>query len=256
MHISLKDKVAVITGAASGIGLATAQQFLESEITGLIAVDLQEDCPAELQAFGEGSNLRLVYVQGDVALQATAQRFTEAAMQQYGRIDILINNAGVSVVKPIDQHTEEEWDRVMNTNVKAVYQSARTVVPVMKKQGSGLILNTGSISGEAGIAGQGAYGPSKGAIHQMSRQMAIEYASDGIRVNTVALGTVDTPIVHDSARQSSDPAGFVDQLRQQHPLGRIASAQEVAKFFTFLVSDCATFFTGATLMLDGGFTAR
>jgi NAD(P)-dependent dehydrogenase (short-subunit alcohol dehydrogenase family) len=169
---------------------------------------------------------------------------------------VLVNNAGTSAVKPIHEHTEAEWDRVMDTNVKAAFWAARHVIPVMIRQRSGVILNTGSISGVAGIPGQGAYGPSKGAVHQLTRQMAIEYAPHGIRVNAVGCGTIDTPIVHRSAAESGNPEKFWAMLRDNHPIGRIAAAEEVANFLTYLASDLASFFTGAILMMDGGYTAK
>ncbi|MBB3207096.1 NAD(P)-dependent dehydrogenase (short-subunit alcohol dehydrogenase family) [Rhodopirellula rubra] len=255
MDIRLHNKVAIVTGAAGGIGLATVLQFLESGIAGVIAVDIAEHCPPKLQSHCDGETGRVTYIQGDVARTQTAERFTSAAMQRFGKIDLLFNNAGTSAVKPIHEHSEDEWDRIMDTNVKALFQAARQVIPVMIRQGNGLILNSGSISGLVGIRGQGAYAASKGAVHQITRQMAIEYAGQGIRVNTLALGTVATPILEESARQTKDPAGFIDELRNQHPIGRIATAEEVGKFVTFLASDSATFFTGATLSLDGGFTA-
>ncbi len=177
-------------------------------------------------------------------------------MESFGRIDVLVDNAGVSVVKPLHEHTPEEWDLVMGVNVKAVYWAARHVIPIMMKQKSGVILNTGSISGQVGIPGQGAYGPSKGALHQMTRQMAVEYAPYGIRVNAVGCGTIDTPLVHRSAADSGDPDKFWAMLKDNHPIGRIASPDEVAGFFTYLASDWASFFTGAILMMDGGFTAK
>jgi NAD(P)-dependent dehydrogenase (short-subunit alcohol dehydrogenase family) len=144
----------------------------------------------------------------------------------------------------------------MNINVKAVYWAARHVIPVMMQQRSGVILNTGSISGEVGIPGQGAYGPSKGALHMLTRQMAVEYARYGIRVNAIGCGTVDTLLVHQSAAESGDPEGFWQMLRSNHPIGRIASADEIAGFFTYMASDLASFFTGSILMMDGGFTAK
>jgi dihydroanticapsin dehydrogenase len=196
------------------------------------------------------------FVQGDVATNETAQKSANLAVEKFGRIDILVNNAGVSVVKPIHEHTPEEWDFVMDVNVKGLYFSARHVIPVMIKQRQGVILNTGSISGHVGIPGQGAYGPSKGALHQMTRQMAVEYAQHGIRVNAVALGTVDTPIVQRSAEQSGNPEVFWKMLRDNHPIGRIASPDEVACFFTYLASDLGSFFTGAILSMDGGFIAH
>ena len=126
----------------------------------------------------------------------------------------------------------------------------------MIRQRSGPILLTGSISGENGIPTQGAYAPSKGALHQMTRQMAVEYAKHNIRVNTIACGTVDTPIVYRAAEASGEPEAYWNMLRCNHPIGRIASPDEVASFFAYLASDHATFFTGAVLMMDGGYTAR
>jgi NAD(P)-dependent dehydrogenase (short-subunit alcohol dehydrogenase family) len=168
----------------------------------------------------------------------------------------MINNAGVAVIKKIADHTPEEWDRVMNINVKSIYWSAKSVVPEMQKRGGGLFLNTGSISSVVGLAEQGAYGPSKGAVIQITRQMAIDYAPDNIRVNAVCPGTVDTPLLQRAALESGDPQRFLDGLKSAHPIGRIALPQEIASFYRFLASDEARFFTGAILMIDGGFTAR
>jgi len=256
MQISLAGKVAVVTGAFSGIGMAITRRFLECGVTGLVAVDRQAGIPEELRARGERFGERLVLMHGDVARESTAEAFTRAAMDNFGRIDVLINNAGTSVVRPIHEHTPEEWDSVMDTNVKAVYWAARHVIPIMIKQHGGLILMTGSISGQAGIPAQGAYGPSKGALHQMTRQMAIDYAKYNIRVNAIGCGTVDTPMVHNAAKASGNEEGFWEMLRSNHPIGRIANPEEIAAFFAYLASDYATFFSGAILMMDGGYTAH
>ena len=256
MLVELAKKTAVITGAASGVGLATALRFVESKIDFLVAVDRASEAPQELkeQMFAHPDCIE--YISGDVRDEETAIRFAKAAKNRTGRIDILINNAGIALVKAIHEHSPEEWDRIMDTNVKALYWSARHVIPMMIQQQNGVILNTGSISGHVGIKGQGAYGPSKGALHQMTRQMAIEYAQYGIRVNALALGTIDTPIVQQSAIESGDPAAFIKMLKDNHPIGRIASADEVACFFTYLASDLASFFSGAILSMDGGFIAH
>jgi NAD(P)-dependent dehydrogenase (short-subunit alcohol dehydrogenase family) len=251
--VTLAGKTAIVTGAASGIGLAVVQKYLDADAGGVIAVDVSEP-PESLGRTADSS--RLKFIRGDVGVEQTAREFTRAALDSFGRIDILVNNAGISVVKPLHEHAPDEWDAVMNTNVKATYWAARHVIPVMIRQRSGVILNTGSISGEAGIATQGAYGPSKGAVHQLTRQMAIEYAPYGIRVNAIACGTVDTPIVHRSAAASGDPDRYWAMLRDNHPIGRIASPDEVASFFTYMASDLASFFTGSILMMDGGFTAK
>jgi NAD(P)-dependent dehydrogenase (short-subunit alcohol dehydrogenase family) len=256
MEISLAGKVAIVTGASSGIGLAITKTYLECGVAGLVGVFRRSNVPEELERLQERFPGKLVLVHGDVAEEKTAKEYTGAALQHFGRIDILVSNAAVSVVKALHLHTPEEWDTVMNSNVKSLYWSARHVIPVMMAQGGGLILVSGSISGEAGIPTQGAYAPSKGALHQMTRQMAVEYAKNGIRINTIACGTVDTPIVHESARASGDPEQYWAMLRNAHPIGRIASPEEVASFYAYLATDFASFFTGAVLMLDGGYTAQ
>jgi NAD(P)-dependent dehydrogenase (short-subunit alcohol dehydrogenase family) len=250
--MNLQDRVAIVTGAASGIGAETVRLFLEA---GASVVGVDRHTPSVSPALAERFPRQVRAIAGDVALDATAQAFTRAAVESFGRIDILINNAGVAVVKAIHEHTPEEWDWVMNVNVRSIYLSARHVIPVMKRQG-GVILNTGSISGVVGLPLQGAYGPSKGAVVEMSRQMAIDYARDNIRVNAVCPGTVDTPLVRRAAVESGDADGFMKGLLDAHPIGRIASPEEIAQFFLFLASDNARFITGAVLMIDGGFTAR
>ena len=256
MEISLAGKVAVVTGASSGIGLAITRAYLDCGAEGVIAVFRRPELPDELEEALKLYPEKLVIVRGDVAQEQTSIDFTKAALDHFGRIDIVVSNAAVSIVKALHLHTPEDWDSVMNANLKSLYWTARHVIPVMMKQGGGLILISGSISGEAGIPTQGAYAPSKGALHQMTRQMAIEYAKHGIRVNTVACGTVDTPIVHKSAQSSGDPDAYWAMLKNAHPIGRIASATEVASFYAYLATDLASFFTGAILMMDGGYTAQ
>jgi len=257
VNISLEGKAAVITGAGSGIGLATALKFLEAGAAGVVAVERRAEAVESLRSACPEEHLgRLEVVLGDVSAEDAARDFTRAALARFGRIDVLINNAAVSVVKALHEHTPAEWDAVMDTNVKAIYWAARHVIPEMIRAGGGVILNAGSISGSVGIPGQGAYAASKGAVHQMTRQMAIEYAPHKIRVNAVCCGTVDTPLVHRSAEQSGDPAAFWEMLRGGHPIGRVATADEVADLYVYLASDKASFFTGSLVMLDGGFTAR
>ncbi|MFN3650595.1 MAG: SDR family NAD(P)-dependent oxidoreductase [Armatimonadota bacterium] len=253
--MDLTGKVVIVTGAASGIGAEIVRLFLEAGAR-LVAVDLDPRLQASTEELTARYPERLRCVVGDVSQEATALAYTREALEAFGRIDVMINNAAVACVKPIADHTPEEWDRVMNVNVKSLYWSARCVVPEMKKSGGGLFLNTGSISSVVGMPLQGAYAPSKGAVIQITRQMAVEYAADGIRANAVCPGTVDTPLVRKAAEDSGDAAAFMDSLESGHPIGRIASAEEVARFYLFLASDHARFFTGAVLMIDGGYTAQ
>jgi len=251
--MDLSGKTAIVTGAASGIGAAIVRLLLESG-AGVVGVDLQDPpVPADLPA---GASGRLVGVRGDVSREATAAEFTQRALDTFGRIDILVNNAGIACVKPIHEHSEAEWDRVMDVNVKSLFWAARHIIPVMQRQRSGVIVNLGSISSVCGMKHQGAYGPSKGAVIQLTRQMAIDYASDGIRVNAVCPGTVDTPLLQAAARQSGDAAGFLKGLADGHPIGRIAAPEEIAQLVRFVCSGEARFITGAVLMIDGGYSAQ
>jgi len=256
LNVTLAGKTAVITGALSGIGLAITRAYLEAGAQGVVAVSRETQIPNALQACSAQFPGKLYFVHGDVGHEATAQEFTRLALDRFGHLDILVNNAAISVVKALHEHSIDEWDSVLNSNVKALFLAARHVIPIMMAQKEGLILVSGSISGEVGIPTQGAYAASKGALHQMTRQMAIEYAPFGIRVNAIACGTVDTPIVHNSAKASGNPEAYWKMLREKHPIGRIANSDEVAAFFTYMASDFATFFTGSILMLDGGFTAQ
>jgi len=253
--MDLSNKVVIVTGAASGIGEAIVELFLESGAK-VVAVDIDPKLPAvAAKVAGDAAN-RVRCVVGDVSLESTARAYTREALAAFGRIDVMINNAGIVVIKKIADHTPEEWDRVFNINVKSIYWSARCVVPEMQKTGGGLFLNTGSISSVVGLNEQGAYGPSKGAVIQITRQMAIDYAVDNIRVNAVCPGTVDTPLLQKAAIDSGDVNKFLDGLKSAHPIGRISTPREMAAFYRFLASDVATFFTGAILMIDGGFTSR
>ncbi len=255
MQFELKGKVAVVTGAASGIGLEIVRLYLE-EGAAVVGVDLDPNLARAVDQVAGSHAERFRAVVGDVAGEAVAIEYVRTALEAFGRLDVMVNNAGIACVKPIAEHTPEEWDRVMNVNVKALYWSARHVVPVLQRQGAGLFLNTGSISSVCGMPSQGAYGPSKGAVIQITRQMAIEYGGQGIRSNAVCPGTVVTPLLNRSAEESGDPAKFLQGLADGHPIRRVAEAEEIAQFFLFLASDRARFFNGAILMIDGGYSAQ
>lgn len=247
MADDLDGKVAVVTGAASGIGEAIARAFLDGGAR-VVAVDLAEGDLDDSE--------RLRWVLGDVAAEATATAYARTAVDAFGRVDVMVNNAAILLVKKVADTTPEEWDRVMAVNVRSIYWSARALIPLMKAAGGGLFLNTGSISAMVGIPDQGVYAASKGAVVQLTRQMAVDYAPDGIRVVAVCPGTVDTPLLRRGAAQSGDADQFLASFADAHPIGRIASSEEIAEFYRFLASDRAGFFTGSVLMIDGGFTAR
>jgi len=253
----LDGKVALITGAASGIGLATAELFTR-EGSRLVLFDNQADPLKKLadRLVAEGHQVSSVV--GDVTRSDDLRRAVELAVADHGRLDILFANAGIGFSGELVDTTDDDWDRVMDVNAKGVFLSARESVRQMLAQtppGGSVVIN-GSISGLAGIPKQAPYGPSKGAVVEMTRQLAVEYATRGIRVNCVCPGTVDTPVLRKGMEMSGDPEGFLAMLIAGHPIGRIARAEEIATSVLFLASDEASFITGAILAVDGGYTAR
>jgi NAD(P)-dependent dehydrogenase (short-subunit alcohol dehydrogenase family) len=257
MSERLSGKVALITGAASGIGLATAERFL-AEGASVVLADVQAELLAsETKRLGEGGR-RAVAVVMDVTASADNRRAVEAAVEHFGRLDILFANAGIGYTGAILDSTDEDWDQVMAVNARGVFLSARESIRRMLSQEhpGGSVIIDGSISGLAGIPGQAPYAPSKGAVVQLTRQLAVEYSSKGVRVNCVCPATVDTGVLRRAMAMSGDPEGFLAMLIAGHPIGRIGLAGEIASAVAFLASDEASFITGAILPVDGGYTAR
>jgi NAD(P)-dependent dehydrogenase (short-subunit alcohol dehydrogenase family) len=194
-------------------------------------------------------------VQVDVRDAEQIESMTARTLERFGRIDVLVNNAGHIVWKTLADTTEAEWDCVMAVNVKSMFLHCRAVLPAMLAQGGGAIVNTASISGLIGLPGQAAYAASKGAVVQLTRQLAVEYGGANIRVNAVAPGAVATPFLLDFVATLDDPDGVAAEIKASHPLNRFAEPEEVAESILFLASDAAAFTTGTILGVDGGYTA-
>ena len=251
----LRDKVALITGAGGGIGAATAARFC-AEGARVLLCDWDAAALTETADQLRATGADVLALTANVADDAQVRQLVAAAVERWGRLDILVNNAGVGSGTDLLSTSVEEWARVLDVNLKGPFLCCKHSVPVMLAQGGGAIVNVASISSTCGIPGQAAYGPSKGGLLQLTRQLAIEYARRGIRVNAVAPGTVDTPMLHKTLARLDDPNALLQFLLNNHPIGRIAQPEEIASAILFLASDEASFITGASLAVDGGYTAQ
>jgi len=243
----LQDKVAIITGAGRGIGLATALKF-GSEGAKVAACDINADLAQEAanQVVAEGGDAAGFQV--DVRDKASISRMVEAVVARYGRVDCLVNNAGIVQDSTLKNMTDEQFDSVIDINLKGVYNCTRVVVDVMLKQNSGVILNTSSIVGIYGNFGQTNYAASKFGVIGMVKTWARELGRKGIRANAVCPGFVSTPIL------GKIPEKVLQALEERVPLGRLARPEEIANTFAFLASDEASYINGAVIEVSGGLT--
>jgi NAD(P)-dependent dehydrogenase (short-subunit alcohol dehydrogenase family) len=238
----MSDKVAIVTGGAQGIGRACAELFAE-EGAHVVVGDIQE--PGDL----EGESLS--YVGLDVTQEESWKEAVESVVKEHGRVDVLLNNAGgVGSYEPLDTISMEDWDRILTLNATGSFLGVRTVVPHMRRAGGGSIILVSSIWGIAGAAGVSAYTASKGAVRLMAKNAALTYVDDGIRVNSLHPGIVDTPMIE--RQDAVITQGVVDAT----PMKRLGKPRELAYGALFLASDESSFMTGAELVIDGGYTAQ
>jgi NAD(P)-dependent dehydrogenase (short-subunit alcohol dehydrogenase family) len=245
---TLNGAVAIVTGAAGGIGSEVVVQ-LRAAGANVVAEDID---PAVNELAADG----VATLQADAARADTARAAVALAQDSFGRLDIVVNNAGRFLLKPIVDTTDDEWDGLMTTNVRSVFVHCREALPHLIANGSGAIVNVSSISGVIGLPAQGAYCATKGAIAQITRQLAIEHAAQGVRVNAIAPGAVDTKFVDAALAGAPDAAAARGDIAAAHPLKRMASPAEIARIMVFLASPASSFMTGAVVMADGGFTAQ
>jgi NAD(P)-dependent dehydrogenase (short-subunit alcohol dehydrogenase family) len=252
----LSRMVAIVTGASRGIGLAVARHLLRHGARVVVGgLDPQETEAAVRGLATETGDGRVAAQPGDVSRPDTAQALVAAAFERFGRLDTLICNAGIDIIKPAVDYEPEEWDRVMAVNLRGAFLPAREAARawIERAQRGGSVIMTSSAAGRAGIAGLAAYGASKGGIDQLVRTLAVEWAKHGIRVNAIAPGYVDNVMA--GVEIHSDPATEA-RIRAFTPMGRRATVDEIAGPFIFLASSAAAYVTGAILAVDGGYSAQ
>jgi NAD(P)-dependent dehydrogenase (short-subunit alcohol dehydrogenase family) len=252
--MKLQDRVAVITGAGSGIGQAMAMLFAK-EGARVLAADVNGAAAEATAGMVTDAGGTATSFTVDVIDPQQVQAMIEQARGTYGRIDLLCNNAGIGSTTDVVACEPDEWDRVMTVNVKSVYLGCKYAVPHMIEQGGGVIINTASVAGMVGIVKRASYCASKGAVIALTRQMAIEYVGQNIRVNCLCPGTVDSPWVERLLQQTDDRVAARQALEARQPMGRLGTPQEVAAAALYLASDDAAFITGTGLVIDGGWTA-
>ena len=249
----LDGKVVLITGVAAGIGRATANLFAK-EGAKLVGADIDEkggiSITETVNAFGGD----MTFVKTDVSLNSDIKALFEIT-DELGGVDVLFNNAGIEVAKGLLETTEEDWIQNVNVNLKSVFFCCKYAIQRMKEKGRGTIINTSSVAGLVGSFSP-AYSASKGGIIALTKALAADYGSDNIRVNCICPGAIQTPMLEHVIDAQGEPSEVIARRLQNYPLARFGYPDEVAKTALFLASDDSTFVTGATIVVDGGFTAR
>ena len=248
----LENKVALISGGGRGMGAAEARMFAR-EGAKVVIGDVLEDDGRQVEAEINESGGECIFLRLDVTQEADWQQAVQTAVARFSKLDILVNNAGIVYWGKLEDTTSEIWDRVMEVNAKGVFLGTRAAIPEMRKAGGGSIVNISSISGLAGQSHvQPVYNASKGAVRILTKSTAIQYAHEGIRVNSVHPGSTDTPMVKE---RFSDPE-VQRQSSARIPLGRSAHPDEIAYGVLYLASDESSFVTGSELVIDGGYMAQ
>jgi len=247
----LKNKIAVITGAGTGIGRAIALSFTR-EGAKVALVGRRKDL---LKAVAEEAGGSTLVLAGDVSQRRDIDRILAETAAHFGGVNVLVNNAGILHIGTAEEITEEQWDETFNINVRGLWLLSRSVLPHMRKVGGGSIINVASVLGINGARKRAAYAPSKGAVVLLTKCMAVDYGHENIRVNALCPSFVETDLTAEVIRKAPDPKAVRAERISVHPLGRLGQPGDMAGLAVFLASDESSWMTGATLPVDGGYLA-
>jgi meso-butanediol dehydrogenase/(S,S)-butanediol dehydrogenase/diacetyl reductase len=244
----LKDKVAIVTGGSRGIGRAIVDRFLSE---GASVVATGRSAPEAMPKRPD-----FAFAKADASRAADVDAVVKEAVDRFGGLDVLVNNAGVQIEKTIEQTSEEEWDRILDVNLKSVFLHARAALAPMRRRGGGSIVNIGSYDGFVADPNLAAYCASKGGVHALTRAIAVDHGRDGIRCNVICPGWIATEMAEAYLASQPDPAAARRALASIHPVGRSGRPSDIAALATWLASDESSFVTGQMFVADGGLTAR
>ncbi|MBM3525331.1 MAG: SDR family oxidoreductase [Alphaproteobacteria bacterium] len=247
----LKDKVCIVTGGGSGIGRATCRVFAREGAKVVVADRNADAATAVSKGLPDACALTI-----DVSRSTDVRRMIDDTVARFGRLDVIVNNAGYGTFGTVVDIDEQEWDDLMAVNVRGVYLCCKYAIPAMKQTGGGTIVNVASVVASIGIRNRAAYVASKGAVAALTRAIALDHVADGIRCNAIAPGTIDTPYYDDVMARAPDKAAFRRGLEARQPIGRLGTAEEMADAILFLASDESRFALGAIVTIDGGMTAQ
>lgn len=250
----LEGRVALVTGGGTGIGRATSVLFAREGARVVVSGPEEGPLLEVVEEIKEAGG-QAAHAVGDVRLAAEAEHLVRVAVERFGRLEVLFNNAGLGFVATLHETPEEKWDLVLDTNLKGIYQVSRFAVPELMRQGRGVIINNASQLGFVGAPSYAAYCASKGGVVNLTRAMALDLARHGIRVNALCPGAVRTPLLEKQFQSGGGAQGTLEDVARAHALGRIAEPEELAYPALFLASDESSFMTGAALVVDGGYLA-
>jgi NAD(P)-dependent dehydrogenase (short-subunit alcohol dehydrogenase family) len=251
----LEGKVAIVTGAGRGVGAATARRFAE-EGAAVACVDVAPGAAEEVAQEIDAAGGRTLPLELDVATEDANRELVERTVAEFGGLDVFHANAAIQVMAGLEETTEEIWNRVHETNLRGVYLGLREAIPRLRERGGGSIILTSSLLGIVGNPDLPAYGATKGGLRSMCRALATAHGPEGIRVNTICPGDIDTPLLQDYFDHQPEPAAARREIEERYPLGRFAEPVDVANVAVFLASDESSYLTGIDVVVDGGLLAR